>query len=899
MKNAGLYDTLGKTYFDEMGGYCIMKCVKCGHEIMEGNMFCSYCGETVAQKNPGEEKPIYQTEIKKMLKTGKLVVYRDRAELITSSVQKTIFNYSSLISVKKAIDHIVFITGDGQKESCPVGMKNIHEAFVYIEKASSPYIEARKKRLLSEGIRYSVVSSMGMTSGILNILEDRAEFKARSGQSETVFFKEVKFVCASMGNLDFSLIDGKIRSFSVSRELRDEILAFVEEAVEPYIAERKRTLLERGIYYSCQESGRGTLNVLKDRVEYTAVSGQKEEVSFEKIRAVSLYDGRLELSMTDGKTKFFAVDEDMAGEILAFVKKEIEPYVKERTFGFDTAFGIDERIEINEKREIFHIIRQGGNEITDAWPIRDVVKCEEMECGVQGNSLLNTVSENIDAVKGLLDTSDKISCMGVMLTIRTGQGEQKETVRFGKFSFPLWMSRTNEKYSRYQEEVSRFKDYLGNSCPECQIADLPVSEPECGPVGVQTESSDRGTEISGELDAIPEKDQFGVIKYVEGVARFIDTCTTPMTIAIQGSWGSGKNSILKTLFKRLEQRFRGNMIWCNARQMYQADSDEELFRSAGKKLISQLGGTGSVVQKERAVKVAKGLIKVATGIISSDSSAGQDLADGLFTDDASGSTDRFVRAFSEQVRKRITAGKDRVIFFIDGLDKLAPVKEAELLEALRNYFDCEGCVFVIAADYDSVICGAQEWQGRDFDENDGKNYFEKMFQISFRVPMSDQNICNYVKDKLEHASLYAGDEEELGLYTELLKHSVGTEPENMDRLFNSLLLIKNMAGEELYGSKNKRLMLFALLCMQKKFHDTYDIIVRMKDNMTPDSLTEIFSAQPSAFAELQLSGDRKAEFQVFAGILFDIISTNKDEGISEEDCRAFVEALDFSSITSK
>lgn len=881
------------------GAYCSMKCVKCGHEIMEGVVFCSYCGETVVQGDSGADKPIYQTEIKRMLRTGKLVVYRDRAELITSSVQKTVFNYSSLISVKKAIDHIVFITGDGEKESCPIGMKNIHEAFLYIEKASSPYIEARKNRLLSEGIRYSIVSSMGMTSGILNISEDRAEFKARSGQSETVFFKEVKSVCVSMGTLDFSLIDGEIRSFSVSREMRDEILDFVGKAIEPYIAERKRALLARGIYYSCQGSGRGTLDVLKDRVEYTAVSGQKEVVSFEKVRAVSLYDGRLELSLTDGKSKFFAVDEDMAGEILAFVKKEIEPYVKERTIGFETAFGIDERVEINEERGIFHIIRQGGNEITDAWPVRDVVKCEEMERGVQSNSLLDAVSENIDAVKGLLDTSDKISCMGVLLTIRTGQRERRETVRFGNFSFPLWMSRTNEKYSRYLGEVSRFKDYLGNSCPECQIVALTVSEPECSPVAVPAELSDHGEEISGGSDAIAEKDQFGVIKYVEGVARFIDTCATPMTIAIQGSWGSGENSILKALFKRLEQRFRGNMIWCNARQMYQTDSGEELFWSAGKKLISQLGGTESAAQKERAVKVAKGLIKVATSIISSDSSAGQDLADGLFTDGSSDAPDRIVRVFSEQIRKRTTAGKDRVIFFMDGLDRLAPAKAAELLEALRNYFDCEGCVFVIAADYDSVIRGAQEWQGRSFDENEGKSYFEKIFQISFRVLMSDQNIRNYVKDKLEHAALYAGDEEELGLYTELLKHSVGTEPRNMDRLFNSLLLIKNMADEELFRLRDRRLMLFALLCMQKRFHDIYGVIVRMKDNMTPDFLTEVFSAQPAVLAELQLSDDRKTEFQAFAGIFFDIISTDKAEGISEEECRAFAEVLDFSSITSK
>ena len=39
-----------------------------------------------------------------------------------------------------------------------------------------------------------------------------------------------------------------------------------------------------------------------------------------------------------------------------------------------------------------------------------------------------------------------------------------------------------------------------------------------------------------------QSDLFNVESYVKGLCSFIDTCDTPMTISIQGDWGSGKTS---------------------------------------------------------------------------------------------------------------------------------------------------------------------------------------------------------------------------------------------------------------------------------------------------------------------------------------------------------------------
>ena len=93
-------------------------------------MFCPFCGERVAQQDSGLEKPLYQADVKRALRpAGKLFVYRDRTEFVTSSVQKAVFNYAGMVAVKKGIlDSIDFITEDGHTETCPADRKCVLRA---------------------------------------------------------------------------------------------------------------------------------------------------------------------------------------------------------------------------------------------------------------------------------------------------------------------------------------------------------------------------------------------------------------------------------------------------------------------------------------------------------------------------------------------------------------------------------------------------------------------------------------------------------------------------------------------------------------------------------------------------------------------------------------------------
>lgn len=44
-----------------------------------------------------------------------------------------------------------------------------------------------------------------------------------------------------------------------------------------------------------------------------------------------------------------------------------------------------------------------------------------------------------------------------------------------------------------------------------------------------------------------EVDLLGIDRYKSGLVRFIKSSNTPITIALQGEWGSGKTSLMNTL----------------------------------------------------------------------------------------------------------------------------------------------------------------------------------------------------------------------------------------------------------------------------------------------------------------------------------------------------------------
>ena len=109
----------------------------------------------------------------------------------------------------------------------------------------------------------------------------------------------------------------------------------------------------------------------------------------------------------------------------------------------------------------------------------------------------------------------------------------------------------------------------------------------------------------------------------------------------------------------------------------------------GKELIRQVSGACNGTSKDSAVKIAKGVIELLAGAIAPDTSAAQNLVEGLFRDGSSITLEELVKIFSELIKKQTDGEKGKFVIFINDLDRLTAVKAVEFLEVLRDYSDCE------------------------------------------------------------------------------------------------------------------------------------------------------------------------------------------------------------------
>ena len=80
--------------------------------------------------------------------------------------------------------------------------------------------------------------------------------------------------------------------------------------------------------------------------------------------------------------------------------------------------------------------------------------------------------------------------------------------------------------------------------------------------------------VKGFTDEAAYKDLFDVQSYVDGLVKFIKNCVTPMTISIQGDWGSGKTSMMNMIRQELGESVFS--IWFNTWQYSQFNLGDDL-----------------------------------------------------------------------------------------------------------------------------------------------------------------------------------------------------------------------------------------------------------------------------------------------------------------------------------
>ena len=395
-------------------------------------------------------------------------------------------------------------------------------------------------------------------------------------------------------------------------------------------------------------------------------------------------------------------------------------------------------------------------------------------------------------------------------------------------------------------------------------------------------------------DQWTEIDALDFTPYVETLADIIQTGNTPLTIGVFGTWGSGKTSLMRMVKKNLPDDF--TIAWFDA---WKYDKDETLWRAfllnvllaveaksgeteAIKKLKTmlyrglELEKTGGVTidLAKLGAKVAEGAIQIGLSFIPPLAAladlakdlqkTGKSSVEGGFEDairrertkiyvEQVRSLEQFQEKFATLIQSYISP--NRLVVFVDDLDRCLPEKSIQVLEAIKLFLDVTDCVFVLGVDQD-VIARGIEMKYKEFSQKqsadgqprftiEGIKYLEKIIQLPFQIPPVIQDdmgkFVEGLSDEWPHADCH-----------KVFAEGLGDNPRQIKRTVNTFLMLSKLAEkrrEKLKGQV-KPIRLAKVVAIQAVHPDLYNLLLKEE----PRYLREL-----EAYYRAESSQERKME----------------------------------------
>ncbi len=357
--------------------------------------------------------------------------------------------------------------------------------------------------------------------------------------------------------------------------------------------------------------------------------------------------------------------------------------------------------------------------------------------------------------------------------------------------------------------------------------------------------------VTGKGDDI---DRLGIDSYAKALTKFAVACDTPLTIGLQGDWGSGKTSLMQLMLAEISKgKHRPATIWINTWKYAQLGNPETLFLAVLQGVVEALGDfvgeqatnkTTRIFKQIRrgALGVGKVALNVGTKVASQGLLAGEDFIgseQGEATPPHRLATE-LKDGLEDLVEKAAGIHGGRVLLFVDDLDRIPPERAVQILEALKNFLDVPGLVTVLACDYGVISRGLEKRMGVGEDDL-GRSFFDKIIQVPFRMPTHAYQADKYVAELLRRVKVKATDAE-VGMITEMLRHSVGLNPRSLKRHANTLLLLLEVARHTPSLAKSidkdrRPLIMLGLTAMEAKYRDLHRFLARaLGSGLEPDKV---------------------------------------------------------------
>jgi len=257
-----------------------------------------------------------------------------------------------------------------------------------------------------------------------------------------------------------------------------------------------------------------------------------------------------------------------------------------------------------------------------------------------------------------------------------------------------------------------------------------------------------------------------------------DDNLSPATIGVYGDWGSGKSSLMKMVKKSLDTdkntltvEFNGWLFegYEDAKTalcgtiLDEMHKHEKRFAKAKKKIKALLdkvdggkllskgvkygldflltGGIGSITELTLTGLVSA--VKQKAGDVSEDEI--KKVVDALKVDDTKRAEIKNFRKTFKEVFEECKG--DRLVVFIDELDRCTPDTVLDIFEAIRLFLYVPGTTFIIGAD-ERLVSYAVKTKYKDIPGHDidiSKEYLEKLVQYPVKIPqLNESEVRQYI-----------------------------------------------------------------------------------------------------------------------------------------------------------
>ena len=351
-----------------------------------------------------------------------------------------------------------------------------------------------------------------------------------------------------------------------------------------------------------------------------------------------------------------------------------------------------------------------------------------------------------------------------------------------------------------------------------------------------------------------DDDRLKISSYVDALSSFIIEGETPLTIGLQGEWGTGKTSMMNLIREQIIEE-QVPTCWLNTwehslftdpvettpkllRAMINNVKNDNLskeFVDANKESnFEKVGKTLAAIANQALIKKTGVNLQSALNPV-----AGDDLEISALKSDVKDVLQNYISSTKNRHK--------RIVFFIDDLDRIEPSRAVEILEALKNLLDFDGCVFVLAIDYEVVVSGLKLKFGERKDKNDRefRSFFDKIIQVPFHIPTDKYEIKNFLEEKFNSFETIEPSDQFIEDCEFFVKNTIGYNPRALKRQLNlynltSRILLQDeeervQEGSVEIGNSSKQsdqLALFALICVQVAYDDLFKTIIASVNDLS-------------------------------------------------------------------